>query len=207
MGCGISSFNTKEASPSRGLNRHNHHPVVVPLITQKSPTNKKYFDDGVIGVMKALHHNDETKATKEVGLNEEKLKEKCVMNKNEEEEERVDNFISLGSPSFRDYCIDYDSMDRSSMADSNDYCDSTDSIMNGSGHDSINSKTMPKNKESVNSNKESKTKERKGHRFRNVIIRGKGRDGRKNLLNFACYNASSESYAEGSINKIVTKTT
>ncbi|CAL0323298.1 unnamed protein product [Lupinus luteus] len=181
MGCGISSLNTKEASPTRGLlSRHSHHPTIVPPITQNSPTNKKYFDDGVIEVMKPL-------------------------NKNEEEEESVNSFIGLGSPSFRDYCIDYDSIDRSSTADSNDYYDSMDSTKDSSGHDSINSK--PKNKENVNSNKESKRKEKRGQRFRNVIIRGKGRDGRKSLLNFACYNASSDSYAEGSMNKMLSKTT
>ncbi|KAE9588868.1 hypothetical protein Lalb_Chr22g0360151 [Lupinus albus] len=212
MGCGISSLDTKEVFPSRGLNRHSHHPTVVPPIIQNPPTNKKYFDDGGIVVMKPLHRNEESRTTKEVGLNEKKLKEKGVINKNDEEEEkrvdRVDSFIGLvGSPSFKDYCIDYDSIGRSSMADSNDYCDSTDGTMNGSGHDSIDSKTMTKNKENVNSNKESKRKEKRGQRFRNVIIRGKGRDGKRNLLNFACYNASNESYAEGSMNKILAKTT
>jgi len=37
--------------------------------------------------------------------------------------------------------------------------------------------------------------------------KGKARGGRRNLLNFACYNASSQSHAEGSFNKIVAKTT
>jgi len=37
--------------------------------------------------------------------------------------------------------------------------------------------------------------------------KGKARRGRRNLLNFACYNSSTQSYAEGSLNKIVAKTT
>jgi len=45
--------------------------------------------------------------------------------------DRVD-FIGPGSPSFREYCTDYDSVDRSSMVDSNDYTESGESMKNSS---------------------------------------------------------------------------
>ncbi|OIW20843.1 hypothetical protein TanjilG_24331 [Lupinus angustifolius] len=238
MGCGNSTLEPEEASPSRRLNRHNRQRTIVPPINNKDSDD----DDGAMVVMNPLRDDkEEAKTAKGVGLNE-KLKEKCVMNKKEEEEnvvlnsgggkeehvgdhdihegknvknneeeqeedsDRDDSYIGPGSPSFRDYCIDYDSTNRSSMADSNDYCDSGDSTMNCSGHDSMNRKTMPKNEPSVNANKESEKKERRGRGFRNVINGGKGRGGRRNLLNFSCYNSSSESNAEGSMNKVVGKT-
>lgn len=43
-----------------------------------------------------------------------------------------DDFIGPGSPSFREYCTDYDSVDRSSMVDSNDYTESGESMKNSS---------------------------------------------------------------------------
>ncbi|KAE9599577.1 hypothetical protein Lal_00032307 [Lupinus albus] len=235
MGCGNSTLETEEASPSRRLNRHNRHRTIVPPITNND-------DDGAMVVMKPLSEDkEEVKTAKEVGLNE-KLKDKCVMEKKEGEEnvvlnsgggnevhvgdhhnheekniknneekheednDRDDCYIGPGSPSFRDYCIDYDSTDQSSTADSNDYCDSGDSTMNCSGHDSINRKTIPKNEQIVNANKESEKKERRRRGFRNVINGGKGRGGKRNLLNFSCYNSSGESNAEGSMNKVVEKT-
>jgi len=55
---------------------------------------------------------------------------------------------------------------------------------------------------------EPEKKERRGRGgFRNAMQKGKARRGRRNLLNFACYNSSTQSYAEGSLNKIVAKTT
>ncbi|CAL0322746.1 unnamed protein product [Lupinus luteus] len=241
MGCGNSTLEPEEASPSRGLNRHNRQRTIVPPIKNKFPIiNDKDFDDhddDAMVVMKRLRDDkEEAKTAKEAGLNE-KLKEKSVMHKNEEEENKVldngkeehvgdheeknvkknekeheedngrdDSYIGPGSPSFRDYCIDYDSTNRSSVADSNDYCDSGDSTVNCSGHDSMNRNTMPKNEQSVNANKESEKKERRGRGLRNVINGGKGRGGRRNLLNFSCYNSNSESNAEGSMNKVVGKT-
>ena len=57
----------------------------------------------------------------------------CENNNIEEKhEDHDDNFIvGPGSPSFREYCNDYDYGDRSSVEDSNDY-DSMESIKNGS---------------------------------------------------------------------------
>ncbi|WJX82559.1 hypothetical protein P8452_65301 [Trifolium repens] len=68
--------------------------------------------------------------------------------------------------------------------------------------------TKPRNGKSLHSNKhESEKKERRGRGgFRNVIYKGLSRGGRRNFLNFACHN-STQSYAEGSFNKVVTKTT
>ena len=53
---------------------------------------------------------------------------------------------------------------------------------------------------------EPEKKERSGRGFRNVINKGKAR-GRRNLLNFGCYNGSSESYPESSFAKTAGKTT
>lgn len=109
--------------------------------------------DDVIVVVKPL--GDEEAKTKLVGSNDEKLKEKSVDKeverafvsggkeehggddkhaKNEENMDSDDSFIGPGSPSFRDYCIDYDSGDRSSVGDFND-CDSGESTKNGSEFD------------------------------------------------------------------------
>ncbi|WJX77124.1 hypothetical protein P8452_60461 [Trifolium repens] len=67
--------------------------------------------------------------------------------------------------------------------------------------------TKPRNGKSLYSNKEPEKKERRGRGgFRNVIYKGMSRGGRRNFLNFACHN-STQSYAEGSFNKVVTKTT
>ncbi|PNX77420.1 hypothetical protein L195_g033387 [Trifolium pratense] len=64
------------------------------------------------------------------------------------------------------------------------------------------------NEKSLSSNKEPEKKERRGRGgFRNVMNKGMAKGGRKNLLNFACYNSSTQSYAEGSFNKVVAKTT
>ncbi|KAG4912566.1 hypothetical protein JHK82_053150 [Glycine max] len=128
----------------------------------------------------------------------------CEKNNIEEEHEDQDNRLFVGprSPSFREYCNDYDCGDQIFIGDSNDY-DSMESIKNGSEDSSIN-KNKPKNEESANSKKESDKKERMGRGFRNVINKGKVR-GRRNFLNFACYNASNESHAEASFNKIVAK--
>ncbi|TKY63014.1 hypothetical protein E2542_SST12879 [Spatholobus suberectus] len=181
----------------------------------------------VVMVIKPLSDEE----AKDKGSNGERLKEKSIVERNNKEEERVfkiggkekhgggdkyyaknveeehenrdDNFIVPRSPSFREYCNDYDYGARSSVGDSND-CDSMDSTKNGSNDDLSNRNNKPTNG-SVNFNKqEREKKERRGRGFRNVINKGKTR-GRRNLLNFACYNASNESYAESSFNKI-TKT-
>lgn len=95
MGCGISTLDAEEASQSRRPNRHGRQRTIVPPVTDNCPIiNKKDFDNGddVIVGMKPLGDNEEAKTAKEVGSNEEKLKEKCVMDKKEEkdeEEERV----------------------------------------------------------------------------------------------------------------------
>ncbi|KAL2320354.1 hypothetical protein Fmac_029323 [Flemingia macrophylla] len=105
----------------------------------------------VIIIMRPL--DDE--GVKDKGSNGERLKEKSVMERNKEEammfdiegkekhsgnkyyaknveenhEDRDDSFIGPGSPSFREYCIDYDCEDRSSVVDSND-CDSMERTKN-----------------------------------------------------------------------------
>lgn len=168
MGCGISTLDAEEKSLSRHSSRHGRHRAIVPPLAEKKDDDHGVgFSQGkdVMVVMKPLDdENEEGKKESEVGPNEEKLKEKCVMDKKDEEEERVfesrgkednggdekqyakinvkneenndgdDSFIGPGSPSFRDYCIDYDSADRSSMGDSND-CDSVESTKNGSEFD------------------------------------------------------------------------
>ncbi|XP_057440535.1 uncharacterized protein LOC130732522 isoform X2 [Lotus japonicus] len=153
----------------------------------------------------------EVKEKEEHGVDDKHVKNECgnggklhVMNvRNEEEnEERDDSFIGPGSPSFREYCNDNDSVDRSSLGDSND-CNSEElSTKNGSDDDSTN---RTESEKSVNSNKEPEKKERRGRGFRNVMNRGRAR-GKRNLLNFACYNTGNQSYAEGSLNKVVGKT-
>ncbi|KAK7290540.1 hypothetical protein RIF29_05038 [Crotalaria pallida] len=229
MGCGISTLNGEDGSPSRNR-RGRERAIVPPVATDNSP------DDGVDMKKPLVSNKEEAKTVnkeKEIGSsNEEKMKKRCVMDKKEEkeegeEEERVvvqhdaadhiikknivvkennneeyienddNSFIGPGSPSFREYCIDYGSIDRSSQSDSNDYYDSGDSTINSSGHNSRDGKNTPKNEQRDNSYKESERKERRGRGFRNVLQRGKGRGGKRNLLNFGCYNASSDSYAEG----------
>ncbi|KAI5428067.1 hypothetical protein KIW84_033182, partial [Lathyrus oleraceus] len=93
--------------------------------------------------------DQEEKNEKNVFINKErkeKLKEDNAKNNkknvgaNHEEEENnnsKDNwFVGPGSPSFREYCNDYDSVDRSSMGDSNDYPQSGESTKNSSDEDS-----------------------------------------------------------------------
>ncbi|KOM38366.1 hypothetical protein LR48_Vigan03g174800 [Vigna angularis] len=130
-----------------------------------------------------------------VGRNDNKVEVKSKKNAEDEHEFRDDDFIGPGSPSFREYCNDYDSGDRSSMEYSND-SDSSRSIKNGS-ETLLNRNNKPMNEESVDSNKEPLKKERRGRGFRNAIGKRKTR-GRRNLLNFACYSGSTEAHAQGS---------
>ncbi|XP_058753769.1 uncharacterized protein LOC131626952 [Vicia villosa] len=111
-------------------------------------------------------------------------------------------FIGPGSPSFREYCNDYDTGYRSSIGDSNDYPQYGESTKNSSDEDS----TKPVNGRSKE--QEAEKKERKGRGgFRNAMHKGKGRGGKRNILNFGCYNSNTQSYAEDSFNKVVEKTT
>ena len=149
MGCGISTMDTNGASKvGRGRNcrlRHQHAIVPKPIVDN----NKKYNDDD--------DGDDQEVTRKNEGFNENSLKEKKIVVDRKDKEERVeflerqgkleqdnvsngrknvnndrDDFIGPGSPSFREYCNDYDSVDRSSMGDSNDYTESGESVKNNS---------------------------------------------------------------------------
>ncbi|XP_061344406.1 uncharacterized protein LOC133290351 [Gastrolobium bilobum] len=176
---------------------------------------------------------DEKGKTKEERSNDEMLKEKHVVDtkeddrvferrekekhgsddkhaknvKNEEEHEenncRDDSFIGTASPSFRDYCNGHDSGDRSSDGESND-CDSRESTKNSSDDGSTNRQNKSENEEILNSNKGIEKKERSRRLFRNIMNKGKTTE-KKNLLNFGCYNSSTESYAKDSFNKTIGK--
>ncbi|RDX57996.1 hypothetical protein CR513_62723, partial [Mucuna pruriens] len=187
MGCGISTLDAEDESINQHLKARRH--AMVPPVIDK----KKEFEKG-----------DELETKEELGISDKEEHsgddKYCSNNVELEHEDGDYSLIGPGSPSFREYCTDYDCGDRSSMGDSND-CDSMtmESVKNGSDDDSLIGKKKPKNEEH-------EKKERSGRGFRNAKSRVKTR-GRKNLLNFACYNASNESCAEGSCNKINAKTT
>ena len=231
MGCGISTMDGNDAPTGRrrynGRFRNQHANIAPPI-----DNNKKYHEnvdddsDDQESTRKdegldeerlkeknyVVDRNDQEE--RGVNINEgqgQLLEDHNVANdnkinvKNNEEEEinnnydSDDRFIGPGSPSFREYCIDNDSVDKGSIGEFNDCTESGDSIKSSSDEDSTNEKIR-------HSNKELEKKERRGRGFRNVMHRGKGR-GKKNLLNFACYNSSTQSYAEGSLRKIGTKPT
>ncbi|KAK7377645.1 hypothetical protein VNO80_03074 [Phaseolus coccineus] len=227
MGCGMSRLDPEDAALDQCENVLGG--VMPPpfdkgeLLHGNSNSNN---NKDVAMVMKSM--GDEEAKDKE-GSNGERLKEKsdvgrkdraiggkekhssgdnkyCAKKNAEDELEYRDDNLTAGpgSPSFREYCNDYDCGDRSSMEYSNDI-DSMESIKNGSEASLIRN-NKPMNQGSVDSSKEKVKKEGRELGFRNVISKGKTRRGGRNLLNFACYSGSNESRAEGSSNKIVAKT-
>lgn len=117
MGCGMSTLDPEH----EGFNRYENGDEGESLHDKKS--NKDVAKE-----MKPLGV-EESKDKDE--SNGESSKEKSKKNAQDEHEFRDDDFIGPGSPSFREYCNDYDSGDRSSMEYSND-SDSSRSIKNGS---------------------------------------------------------------------------
>ncbi|CAK8542697.1 unnamed protein product [Lathyrus sativus] len=123
--------------------------------------------------------NQEERNEKNVFVNKErqgKLEENASNNKKDvgancKEEENNNNrenwFIGPGSPSFREYCNDYDSVNRIPMGDSNDYFQSGESAKNSSDEDS----TKPGNDYSKKERQKKERRERGG--FRNALHRGK----------------------------------
>ncbi|CAL0332958.1 unnamed protein product [Lupinus luteus] len=194
MGCGISTLDGEQASSSRCLNRPTHHRTIIKPVTENSPTHKKDFDngdDGVIKVMKPLGDNEEANIAKEVGSKEEE--DRVVLESQEGKKEHGGDHNMHVEKNIEN--------NEEKNGEDNDWDDRFIGPGSPSDHDSINSKTMQKNEQSVDSNKEYEKKDRRGRGFRSVMSRGKRKSGKKNLLNFVCYNASSESNAEGSMNK------
>ncbi|ESW33698.1 hypothetical protein PHAVU_001G091200 [Phaseolus vulgaris] len=216
MGCGMSRLDPEDAALGRVMPPPFDKGDEGELLHGNSNNNKD-----VAMVMKSM--GDEEAKDKE-GSNGEKLKEKSGVGRNDraiggkekhssgamknaedELEYRDDNLtVGPGSPSFREYCNDYECGDRSSMEYSNDG-DSVENIKNGSEASLIRN-NKPMNQGSVDSSKEKVKKEGRGLGFRNVISKGKTRRGGRNLLNFVCSSGSNESHAEGSSNKSVAKT-
>jgi len=138
MGCGMSTKDPEQ----QGFNRCENSDEGESLHeNNKSICKKKKKNKGVAKGMKPLGV-EETKDKE--GSNGERLKEKSGVGTNDfkvevkskkvaeaENKFRHDDFIAHGSPSFREYCNDYDCGDRSFTEYSND-SDSSGSIKNGS---------------------------------------------------------------------------
>ncbi|WVZ05962.1 hypothetical protein V8G54_019308 [Vigna mungo] len=200
MGCGMSTLDPEH----EGFNRYENGDEGESLHGKSNDINKNKKSKDVGKEMKPMgveesKDKDESNGESLKEKSDNKVEVKSKKNAEDEHEFRDDDFIGPGSPSFREYCNDYDCGDRSSM-DS----DSSRSIKNGS-ETLLNRNNKPMNEEIVDSNKEGLKKERRGRGFRNAIGKRKAR-GRRNLLNFACYSGNTEAQAHGSSDKNVAKT-
>ncbi|CAJ2672369.1 unnamed protein product [Trifolium pratense] len=228
MGCGISTMDggdARLARPRRGRFCHAHANIVPqPSVDDDNDSHEATRkEEGFNGEKLKEGKNvvDRKEEERGVFVNNEKQRKleeginvsngnKNVTNyedvKINNDNDKDDRFIiGPGSPSFREYCNDNNSMDRSSTRDYNDHIELGGITKN---NNSDNDSRKLTNEKSLSSNKEPEKKERRGRGgFRNVMNKGMAKGGRKNLLNFACYNSSTQSYAEGSFNKVVAKTT
>lgn len=157
MGCGISTMDANNASKVgrrfNGRLRHQHAAVPRPIVDN----NKKYKDDddddqevtkknegfleNSLKEKKIVVDRKDQEERVEFIERPRKLEQDNVSNglknvggenNNDNNNNYRDDFIGPGSPSFREYCTDYDSVDRNSMVDSNDYTESEESMKNSS---------------------------------------------------------------------------
>lgn len=145
MGCGISTMNGNDTSPGR----HHFKGRFRPQNIIASPIMKNNDNVYNYETIKDDGGNNQEEIMREEGLNGNRLKDTKVMEDRKNQEERNetkvdhqegennynnkdDRFTGPGSPSFREYCNDYDSGDRSSIGDSNDYPQSGESTKNSS---------------------------------------------------------------------------
>ncbi|KAK7311322.1 hypothetical protein RJT34_09382 [Clitoria ternatea] len=192
MGCGISMLvDAGDASPARGSNPG--HAIVPGVndnkdgISVMKPPNGEWIKEKSF-----IERNNKHKGKVAHGGGHQKHIEVQI-------EDHDDSFIGARSPSFREYCNNYDPKDPDSI-DSNIH----QTTQNNSDDDSSKSKNKQKNEENVNPNKELEKKERRGRGSTNAINKKKGK-GKKNILNFGCYSANNEAYASSSFDKIVEK--
>ncbi|KAI4348356.1 hypothetical protein L6164_009089 [Bauhinia variegata] len=234
MGCGTSTMDLEDETPD------NRHSNLLHRNKNARPVGgtKKPLDDNGEESLKCLPKQSrktvpspgnkdscvlvkpEMKGNQDNGIKEKEVVEKQKAEKaiNKEETEREENndredhiFKGIGSPSFRDYCVDHKPNPRTkkkvrgdpsfSHYFNDDSCESTENE-----GDDVSTKTMnkPQTVEGGDSNKEPEKKERRGRGLRSVISKGRT-GGKKSLANMSCYNSSNTSSAEGSIQKMVGK--